>query len=98
MDVLLVQNQETRQLAVDELEVPLASESQTVLSRLLQMADVYRRQQSPKQAIEMYFQLVESHGQTPEGQQARERLMRVAAEYEAQGLLRQARSIYEQLL
>lgn len=69
-----------------------------ILTRLLQMADVYLRQDAPKQAIEMYFQLVDGHGQTWEGQQARDRLMDVAAGYESQGLLRQARSIYERLL
>jgi tetratricopeptide (TPR) repeat protein len=69
-----------------------------ILTRLLQMADVYLRQGAPKQAIEMYFQLVEVHGPTPEGRQAHDRLMEVAADYESQGQLRQARSIYERLL
>jgi hypothetical protein len=79
--------------AVVSLEQP-----SLVLERLLQMADTYHRNGAPKQALEMYFSLVDSHGQTYEGQQARARLMTVSAEYERQGMLRQARSIYERLL
>lgn len=98
MDVVLERNDETYAPTVTGPDREAVLEPQPVLARLLQMADRYRHHQAPKQAIEMYFELVASHGQTVEGQQARERLMRVAAEYESQGLLRQARSIYEQLL
>ncbi len=85
------------------IQVPVAEPQREevlspILTRLLQMADLYFRQGAPKQAIEMYFQLVDVHGQTPEGRQAHDRLMEVAADYESQGLLRQARSIYERLL
>lgn len=88
----------------DSVLLPAAQESLSldqsslVLDRLLQMADTYRLNGAPKQALEMYFSLVESHGQTLQGQQACARLMNVSAEYERQGMLRQARSIYERLL
>jgi tetratricopeptide (TPR) repeat protein len=80
-------------------EEPIQSEVfMPILSHLLQMADGYRRNGSPKQAMEMYYELVERNPKSIEGQQARERLVDIAAEYEQQGLPHQARSIYESLL
>lgn len=72
--------------------------SSPILSRLLRMADSYRRSGSPKQAIEMYFELAERNAESLEGRQANDRLVTIAEEYEQQGLARQARSIYERLL
>ncbi len=69
-----------------------------ILGRLLRMADTYRRSGAPKQALEMYFELVEKHPASLEGQQAGGRLLEISEEYELQGQLRQARSIYERLL
>jgi hypothetical protein len=69
-----------------------------VLGRLLRMADGYRRAGSPNQAIEMYFELVERNGETPEGRKAHESLMGLCEEYERAGKLRQARALYERLL
>ncbi len=75
-----------------------AGQRPLILGRLLQMADGYRAQRAFKQALAMYFRLVDEHGESREGQQACERLLEIAAEYEAGGQLRQARSIYERLL
>ncbi|MCY2989353.1 MAG: hypothetical protein NTY19_15975 [Planctomycetota bacterium] len=69
-----------------------------ILSRLLRMADGYRSSGSPKQAIEMYFELAERNAESLAGRQACDRLVKIAEEYEQQGLARQARSIYERLL
>jgi len=69
-----------------------------VLARLLAMADTYRESGSLRQAIEMYFELIREHADTPQALQAEKRLMGVARSYEQAGELRQARGIYEQLL
>ena len=69
-----------------------------MLARLLRMADAYRRSGAPHQAMEMYFELVERDGESAEGLMARERLMAICDEYEREGKLRQARSLYERLL
>jgi len=69
-----------------------------VLARLLAMADTYRESGSLRQAIEMYFELIRDHADTPQALQAEKRLMGVARSYEQAGELRQARGIYEQLL
>ena len=78
-------------------ECPAPSPS-PILSRLLRMADGYRGSGSPKQAIEMYFELAERNAESLEGRQASDRLVEIAEEYEQQGMARQARSIYERLL
>jgi len=85
------------QAASEATECPAPSPS-PILSRLLRMADGYRRSESPKQAIEMYFELAERNAESLEGRQASDRLLEIAEEYEQQGLARQARSIYERLL
>jgi tetratricopeptide (TPR) repeat protein len=69
-----------------------------VLPRLLAMADTYRQAGSLRQAVEMYFELVREHADTPQALQAEDRLLDVARLYEEIGELRQARGIYEQLL
>jgi len=77
------------------------SESKVVLpllSNLLQMANDYRGNGSPHQAIEMYYELAERNADSIEGQEARCRLMELAEEYEQQGMPHEARSIYERLL
>jgi hypothetical protein len=90
-----------REVQVSEVTVTV-SESPVrpspILGRLLRMADTYRRSGAPKQALEMYFELVEKHPSSVEGQEANGRLLEISEEYELQGQLRQARSIYERLL
>jgi lipopolysaccharide biosynthesis regulator YciM len=86
-------------LVVEVLASPAPPDpSGPVRARLLRMADGYRRAGAPNQAIEMYFELVERDGETPEGQKAREGLMTLCEEYERAGKLRQARALYERLL
>ena len=72
--------------------------SSRILARLLSMADAYRESGSLRQAIEIYFELIREHADTPQGHRAEERLFDVARSYERSGELRQARGIYEQLL
>jgi hypothetical protein len=84
------------EVTVTESESPVRSSP--ILSRLLRMADTYRRSGAPKQALEMYFELVEKHPESFEGREASGRLMEISEEYEVLGQLRQARSIYERLL
>jgi len=77
---------------------PAVEPPNPVLARLLRMADGYRRAGAPNQAIEMYFELVEQHGDSPEGRKAHAGLMELCDEYERAGKLRQARALYERLL
>jgi tetratricopeptide (TPR) repeat protein len=72
--------------------------SSRILARLLSMADSYRESGSLRQAIEIYFELMHEHSETPQAERAEERLFDVARSYERAGELRQARGIYEQLL
>jgi hypothetical protein len=69
-----------------------------ILARLLSMADSYRESGSLRQAMEIYFELVREHSDSPQAHRAEERLFDVARSYERWGELRQARGIYEQLL
>ncbi len=77
---------------------PRVEPSSPVLARLLRMADAYRRSGAPYQAMEMYFELVEGHDGTAEALMARDRLMDICEQYEREGKMRQARSLYERLL
>jgi len=69
-----------------------------LLSHLLKMADDYRRDGSPHQAIEMDYELAERNADSFVGQEARCRLLEIAEEYEQQDMPHEARSIYERLL
>jgi len=69
-----------------------------LLGRLLGIADAHRAQNHLHQALELYFGLVGSHLHTPQGEQAFQRLMGIAAGYERAGEPHQARNIYERLL
>jgi len=80
----------------DSTPYELASHSR-VLARLLDLADAYSAAGSPRQATEMYFELVREHAETPQSRIAEQRLLDVARAYEQAGELRQARGIYEQL-
>ncbi len=69
-----------------------------LLTRLLKIADSYHAENAPRQAIEIYFELVENHPDTPEAQQAQRRLTEIGEQYEQSGGFRQARSLYQRLL
>jgi len=65
--------------------------------RLLAIADSYLRAESLHQALEMYFDLMVMHADTPEALKAEERTLEVALRHEQVGEMRQARAIYERL-
>jgi hypothetical protein len=69
-----------------------------LLSKMLQIADRFRAEDSPREAMAMYFDLAEGYPGTPEAYDALERLLAIASRYEDDGDLRQARSLYERLL
>ena len=69
-----------------------------LLSHLLQMANDYRSNGSPHQAIEVYYELAEQNADSIEGQEARCQLFEIAREYEQADMPHEARSIYERLL
>ncbi|MDR3637652.1 MAG: hypothetical protein P4L84_27850 [Isosphaeraceae bacterium] len=68
------------------------------LGRLLKMADEFLDSDSLHQASELYFELFERYDDTPEAEQAEDRLLDVALLYEQNGEQHAARSIYERLL
>lgn len=83
----------------DEQVAPSEKHSPTpLLTKLLQIADRFRAEDSPREAIAMYFDLAEGHPGTPEAYDALERLLEIASRYENSGDIRQARSMYERLL
>lgn len=82
----------------DPTQVATVHGRSRVLERLLAMADTYYHGGSLRQAIELYFELVNDYAGTPEADEAEERLLDVGRDYEQSGELRQARGIYEQLL
>ncbi len=81
----------------DENE-PISPQRKMLLEHLIDMADQYSLGGSPRQAIELYFELVIDHAGTEQSVQACERLLAVARQYKNNGELRQARGIYERLL
>lgn len=66
-------------------------------SRLLSMADGYLRSGSLRQALEMYFDLMDGYPGTTEAEQAEEQTLEVASRHEQAGELHLARAIYERL-
>ena len=84
-------------LTEDEDE-PISPQRKMLLEHLIDMANQYSISGSPRQAIELYFELVIEHAGTEQSIQACERLLAVARQYKNNGELRQARGIYERLL
>ena len=82
----------------EDEDEPVSPQRRQVLEHLIGMADMYARNGSLRQAIELYFALVNEHGDTDQSVQAGDRLMAVAQQYESHGELRLARGIYERLL
>lgn len=68
------------------------------LGGLLQMADGYRAAHALRQAEELYLHLHDTHPDSSQAAQARERLLEICAEYERDGQLHHARWLYERLL
>jgi len=61
------------------------------------MADRYLAENALRQALEMYFEMLEKRNDIGTAKQARERLMGIAEEWELAGKRRQARAIYERM-
>jgi hypothetical protein len=82
----------------EDEDEPISPQRKLVLDHLISMANLYARNGSLRQAIELYFALVNEHGDTDQSVQACDRLMAVAQQYENNGELRLARGIYERIL
>ncbi len=82
----------------EDEDEPISPQRKILLEHLIDMADQYSVSGSPRQAIELYFELVIEHAGTEQSVQACERLLAVARQYKNNGELRQARGIYERLL
>jgi lipopolysaccharide biosynthesis regulator YciM len=67
------------------------------LDHLLTMAQCYRSEGKLRQAMDLYWMLLEDHPETTQAQGARSRLLELADVYEQDGLRHQARAIYERL-
>jgi len=68
------------------------------LECILEMGEHYLAEHLLRQAAEVYFELVDCYGNTPESFRARQRLFEMAEHYENIGTPHQARGIYERLL
>jgi len=69
-----------------------------MLDRLLGMAHRYRSEGNLRQAMEMYWALLENHPGTAQAQGARVSLLDQAEAYERDGAKHVARAVYERLL
>lgn len=72
--------------------------SQNLRERLSAIAHRYQNGGNLRQAMEMYWTLLEDHPGTSEAQSARLSLLGLAQGYEGGGALREARAIYKRLL
>jgi hypothetical protein len=82
----------------EDEDEPISPQRRQVLEHLLGMADMYARNGSLREAIELYFSLIIEHDGTEQSVQASDRIMAVALRYESNGELHLARGIYERLL
>ena len=82
----------------EDEDEPISPQRRQVLEHLLGMADMYARNGSLREAIELYFTLIIEHDGTEQSVQASDRIMAVALRYESNGELHLARGIYERLL
>ncbi len=79
-------------------EEPISPQRSRLLDHFLKMGDDYGRDGSVRQAIELYFDLVNNHDGTDQAVVACDRLMMIAQQYEDNGELHLARGVYERLL
>lgn len=75
-----------------------SSVNDRLLDRLLGMAHRYRSEGNLRQAMEMYWALLENHTGTAQAHGARVSLLDQAEAYERDGARHVARAIYERLL
>jgi hypothetical protein len=74
------------------------SPNHLLLERLLVIAGVYFKSGSTRQAMDIYWSLVDMQPEVPQSQMARSLLMDQASRFERAGLQHAARSIYDRLL
>lgn len=86
---------ESESRAIEATVAARAGATHLLLERLLGMAQRYRSAGDLHSAMEVYWELVESHGGTSEAETSRNLLFQMAADYERSGATRMARSIYE---
>ena len=75
-----------------------ASGERAVLDRLFAVAQAYRNDGSVRQAMDLYWELVEDFPETRQANDARKVLLELASQYEREGARHAARTIYERLL
>lgn len=75
-----------------------ATPAPTLLSYLLEMAHKYQCQGKVRQAMDIYWKLVDQYPESEQANDARAMLLELARGYERDGKLYVAREIYEHLL
>jgi hypothetical protein len=68
------------------------------LDHLLAMAQSYRSEGNPRQAMDIYWKVFDDYSDTTQGQEAQESLLSLAEEYEREGYRHQSRAVYVRLL
>jgi hypothetical protein len=68
------------------------------LDHLLAMAHQYRKEGNLRQAMEMYWMLLEDHSGTAQSLEAQESLLELAESYERDDGRHTARAVYERIL
>jgi TolA-binding protein len=75
-----------------------AAAGQTALERLLVMAQRYRKEGNLREAMELFWTLVQDHPKTLQAASAKSELLALAESYERAGNQHIARGMYERLL
>jgi TolA-binding protein len=84
--------------AVTAAPVPRRGAGPTMLERHFAMAQRYLKAGNYRQATEMFWTLVDEHGETPQAEAATAELLKMAEGYERAGKEHMARSMYERLM
>jgi len=69
-----------------------------ILDRLLRMAQHYRHEGKQKQAMDIYWSILEDHADTMQSHIARLSLIDIAQTYDFEGARHMARTMYDRLL
>lgn len=81
-----------------QTEMTTETTSEVLLDHLLAMAHRYRSEGNLRQAMEMYWSLLEDYAETAQAGHASTSLLDMAKAYEREGAMHEARSIYTRLL
>jgi Tfp pilus assembly protein PilF len=84
--------------APQQAPVPGRSTGPSMLERHFAMAQRYLKAGNYRQATEMFWTLVDEHGETPQAEAATAQLLKLAEGYERAGKDHMARSMYERLM